>query len=71
MLFKSLCGKCELKDKLIRGRELKLTVTGTSMQMTVAQLAEQLDAELLGDGTGQIRAVSTIEEAGANEVAFS
>ena len=40
------------------------------MKMTVTQLAERLDAELVGDGTGQISAVATIEAAGKNEVAF-
>jgi UDP-3-O-[3-hydroxymyristoyl] glucosamine N-acyltransferase len=40
------------------------------MQMTVAQLAERLGAELTGDGSGQISAVGTIEAAGENEVAF-
>jgi UDP-3-O-[3-hydroxymyristoyl] glucosamine N-acyltransferase len=38
--------------------------------MTVAQLAERLGAELVGEGSGQINAVSTIEAAGENEVAF-
>jgi len=40
------------------------------MKLTVAQLAERLGAELVGDGTGQISAVGTIEAAGENEVAF-
>jgi UDP-3-O-[3-hydroxymyristoyl] glucosamine N-acyltransferase len=40
------------------------------MKMTVAQLAERLGAELVGDGSGQISAVGTIEAAGAYEVAF-
>lgn len=49
---------------------MKLTVKGISMRLTVAQLAERLDAELVGDGSGQISAVGTIETAGENEVAF-
>ncbi len=40
------------------------------MRLTVAQLAERLGAELVGDGSGQISAVGTIETAGENEVAF-
>ena len=40
------------------------------MGLTVAQLAERLGAELVGDGGGQISAVGTIEAAGENEVAF-
>lgn len=40
------------------------------MRLTVAQLAERLGAELVGDGCGQISAVGTIEAAGENEVAF-
>lgn len=49
---------------------MKLTVKGISMKMTVAELAEQLGAELSGDGSGQINAVGSIETAGENEVAF-
>jgi UDP-3-O-[3-hydroxymyristoyl] glucosamine N-acyltransferase len=40
------------------------------MKLTVAQLADMLGAELIGDGRGQIIAVGTIEAAGANEVTF-
>jgi UDP-3-O-[3-hydroxymyristoyl] glucosamine N-acyltransferase len=40
------------------------------MKLTVAQLAERLGAELVGDGCGQIDAVGTVEAAGGNEVAF-
>jgi UDP-3-O-[3-hydroxymyristoyl] glucosamine N-acyltransferase len=40
------------------------------MRLTVAQLADRLGAALVGDGSGQIRAVGTIEAAGENEVAF-
>jgi UDP-3-O-[3-hydroxymyristoyl] glucosamine N-acyltransferase len=45
-------------------------VKGTSMKLTVSQLAERLGAELVGDGSGQISAVGPIETAGENEVAF-
>ena len=38
--------------------------------MTVSQLAERLGAELVGDGSGQISAVGSIETAGENEVGF-
>ncbi len=41
-----------------------------AMRLTVAQLAERLGAELVGDGSGQISAVGTVEAAGENEVAF-
>jgi len=47
-----------------------LTVKGISMKLTVSQLAERLGAELVGDGSGQISAVGSIETAGENEVAF-
>jgi UDP-3-O-[3-hydroxymyristoyl] glucosamine N-acyltransferase len=40
------------------------------MVLTVTQLAERLGAELVGDGSGQITAVGTIEASGENEVAF-
>jgi UDP-3-O-[3-hydroxymyristoyl] glucosamine N-acyltransferase len=40
------------------------------MRLTVAQLAERLGAELVGDGSVQISAVGTIETAGENEVSF-
>ena len=40
------------------------------MRLTVAQLAERLGAELVGDGRGQISTVGTIEAAGENDVAF-
>ena len=40
------------------------------MGLTVAQLAERLGAELVGDGSGQINAVGPIETAGKNEVTF-
>ncbi|MHC4112340.1 MAG: UDP-3-O-(3-hydroxymyristoyl)glucosamine N-acyltransferase [Planctomycetota bacterium] len=40
------------------------------MKLTVSQLAERLGAELVGDGTGQISAVGSIETAGENEVGF-
>jgi UDP-3-O-[3-hydroxymyristoyl] glucosamine N-acyltransferase len=40
------------------------------VELTVAQLAEQLGAELVGDGSRQINAVEPIETAGENEVAF-
>jgi len=47
-----------------------LTVKGTSMKLAVSQLAERLGAELVGDGSGPISAVGSIETAGENEVAF-
>ncbi len=40
------------------------------MKLTVAQLAERVGAELVGDGCGQIIAVGSIETAGANDVTF-
>jgi UDP-3-O-[3-hydroxymyristoyl] glucosamine N-acyltransferase len=40
------------------------------MKLTVAQLAEQIGAELVGDGCGQIIAVGAVETAGANDVTF-
>lgn len=40
------------------------------MKLTVTQLAERLGAELVGDGSGQISTVGTIEAAGENEVTF-
>jgi len=40
------------------------------VKLTVAQLAERLGAELVGDGSGQINAVGPIETASENEVAF-
>ena len=43
---------------------------GIPMRLTVAQLAERLGAELVGDGSGQISAVGTIEAASENEVTF-
>ncbi len=40
------------------------------MRLTVAQLAERIGAELVGDGSGQISAVGTVESAGENDVTF-
>jgi UDP-3-O-[3-hydroxymyristoyl] glucosamine N-acyltransferase len=40
------------------------------MELTVAQLAERLGAELVGDGCGQIIAVGTVEAAGASDITF-
>jgi UDP-3-O-[3-hydroxymyristoyl] glucosamine N-acyltransferase len=40
------------------------------MKLTVAQLAERIGAELVGDGSGQISAVGTVETAGENDVTF-
>jgi UDP-3-O-[3-hydroxymyristoyl] glucosamine N-acyltransferase len=40
------------------------------MRLTVAQLAQRIGAELVGDGSGQINAVGPIETAGKNEVTF-
>jgi UDP-3-O-[3-hydroxymyristoyl] glucosamine N-acyltransferase len=40
------------------------------MKLTVAQLAEQIGAELVGDGSGQISAVGTVGTAGENDVTF-
>jgi len=40
------------------------------MKLTVAQLAERIGAELVGDGSGQISAVGTVESAGENDVTF-
>lgn len=47
-----------------------MSVKGISMKLTISQLAERLGAELVGDGSGQISAVGSIEKAGENEVAF-
>ena len=47
-----------------------MTVKGISMKLAVSQLAARLGAELVGDGSGQISAVGSIETAGENEVAF-
>ena len=38
--------------------------------MTIAQLAERVDAELVGDGSANIRTVGTVETAGENDVTF-
>jgi UDP-3-O-[3-hydroxymyristoyl] glucosamine N-acyltransferase len=40
------------------------------MKLTVAQLAERIGAELVGDGCGQISAVGAVEAAGENDVTF-
>ena len=40
------------------------------MKLTVAQLAERLGAELVGDGSAAIKAVGTVAAAGENEVTF-
>ncbi len=40
------------------------------MKLTVAQLAERIGAELVGDGSGQISAVGTVEAAGESNVTF-
>ncbi len=40
------------------------------MKLTVAQLAERIGAELVGDGCGQVIAVGTVETAGENHVTF-
>jgi UDP-3-O-[3-hydroxymyristoyl] glucosamine N-acyltransferase len=40
------------------------------MKLTVAQLAERIGAELVGDGRGQISAVGAVEAAGENDVTF-
>jgi UDP-3-O-[3-hydroxymyristoyl] glucosamine N-acyltransferase len=40
------------------------------MKLTVAQLAERIGAELVGDGCGLIIAVGAVETAGANDVTF-
>ena len=40
------------------------------MKLTVAQLAERIGAELVGDGSGQITAVGAVETAGENDVTF-
>ncbi len=41
-----------------------------NMELTVAQLAQRIDASLVGDGTGRIVAVGTVSSAGGNEVTF-
>jgi len=40
------------------------------MRLTVAQLAERIGAEIVGDGSGQVSAVGTVESAGENDVTF-
>jgi len=40
------------------------------MKLTVAQLAERIGAELVGDGSGQISAVGAAEAAGESDVTF-
>ncbi|MDW4562365.1 UDP-3-O-(3-hydroxymyristoyl)glucosamine N-acyltransferase [Aeromonas rivipollensis] len=40
------------------------------MAFTLAQLAQQLGAEVHGDGTREIRTVATLEKAGEGEIAF-
>jgi UDP-3-O-[3-hydroxymyristoyl] glucosamine N-acyltransferase len=40
------------------------------MKLTVAQLAEQIGAELVGDGSGQISTVVAVGTAGENDVTF-
>ena len=40
------------------------------MRLTVAQLAQRIGAELVGDGSGQISAVGPVETAGESDVAF-
>ncbi|MFA5252406.1 MAG: LpxD N-terminal domain-containing protein, partial [Phycisphaerae bacterium] len=40
------------------------------MKLTVAQLAERIGAELVGDGSGQINAVGTVESASEDNVTF-
>ena len=40
------------------------------MRLTVAQLAERIGAELVGDGSGQISAVGAVKAAGESDVTF-
>ena len=40
------------------------------MRLTVAQLAERIGAELVGDGSGRISAVGPVESAGESDVTF-
>ena len=40
------------------------------MRLTVSQLAERIGAELVGDGSGQISAVGTVEAAGEGTITF-
>jgi len=40
------------------------------MKLAIAQLAERIGAELVGDGCGQISAVGAVEMAGENDVTF-
>jgi len=41
------------------------------MELTVGQLAEQIDAKLIGDGTAMVDAVGPIGLAGQREVTFA
>jgi len=40
------------------------------MMLTVAQLAQRIGAELIGDGAAKIQAVGPVETAGKSEVTF-
>jgi len=40
------------------------------MELTLAQLAEQIDAELIGEGTYKISSVNAVASAGKNDVTF-
>lgn len=40
------------------------------MRLTIAQLAERIGAELLGDGSGELKAVGGIDAAGESDVTF-
>ncbi len=40
------------------------------MRLTVAQLAERIGAELVGNGSGQISAVGAVEAAGDSNITF-
>ena len=42
----------------------------SQMKLTVAQLAQRIGAELVGDGSGHISAVEAVEAAGATDVTF-
>jgi UDP-3-O-[3-hydroxymyristoyl] glucosamine N-acyltransferase len=41
------------------------------MKLTIAQLAERISAELVGNGSAKISAVGTVESAGENDVTFA
>jgi len=54
-----------------QGLEIKNSIPkGLGMKLTVAQLAERLGAELVGDSSAAIKAVGTVAAAGENEVTF-